>query len=305
MSGDIAESIALILAKNAKTIQVYGSDVQPEMINSNLCANFFKSPPAENPIYYQWLTKVLTENDFKFFIPCSENELFALSNLSDSQMENINSLTTIVWAGRSVIRRLASKSKTNNFLTSINLDPPRLFSEDGNLVDFPVVVKPDIGRGSKNIFVCHDLAQVKAALLFVDNPIIQEYVPDLDNEYTCAVYRNLKFETVCIVFRRFLSGGVTSWAEIVNDTTIKNICVRIAGELDLNGSINIQLRKSMNRIAIFEINPRFSSTVFMRSLVDFNDLLWSLGIGNPTKDYSEEKNFGAKFKIIKTADRIK
>jgi carbamoyl-phosphate synthase large subunit len=304
MSGDIAESIALILVKNVSVVQIFGSDVRPEMINSNLCTEIFKSPPAENPKYYQWLTKVLADNTFKFFIPCSENELFALSNLSDTQIENINRLTTIVWAGRSVIRRLASKSKTHNFLTSINLHPPKLFSEDGSLVNFPVVVKPDIGRGSKNIFVCNNIAQVKAALLFVDDPIIQEYIPDLDHEYTCAVFRNLKFETVCIVFRRFLSGGVTSWAEIVNDIAIKNICVRIADELDLNGSINIQLRKSLNRIAIFEINPRFSSTVFMRSLVNFNDLLWSLGIGNPTKDYSEEKNYGVKFKIIKTADRI-
>ena len=86
---------------------------------------------------------------------------------------------------------------------------------------------------------------------------------------------------------------------------LPNLTYLSADYIDLNGSINIQLRKSMNRIAIFEINPRFSSTVFMRSLVDFNDLLWSLEIGNPTEDYSEEKNFGVKFKIIKTADRIK
>ena len=304
MSGDIAESTALILLKNFSNIQIYGSDIQPEMINTNLCINHFKSPPAENPTYYQWLSEILTENRFEYFIPCSENEIFALSNLPDSQMESLNSLTTIVWAGRSVIRRLASKSKTNDFLNSINLNPPRIFSEDENLVNFPVVVKPDIGRGSKNIFICHTLAQVEAALVFVNNPIIQEYVPDLDNEYTCTVYRNLRFETVCIVFRRYLSGGVTSWAEIVEDAAIKNICVSVADELNLNGSINIQLRKSLNKISIFEINPRFSSTIFMRSLVDFNDLLWSLGIGNPIKDYSEEKSIGAKFKTIKTADRI-
>ena len=81
--------------------------------------------------------------------------------------------------------------------------------------------------------------------------------------------------------------------------------MKIADELNLIGSINIQLRKSKNRIAIFEINPRFSSTVFMRSLVNFNDVLWSLGIGNPAKEYLEEMHFGAKFKLVKTANRLR
>ena len=99
--------------------------------------------------------------------------------------------------------------------------------ENKEIIDFPVVVKPDIGRGSKNIFVCLDQVQVKAALALVENPIIQEYIPSPESEYTCAIYRNLKFKTVCIVFHRYLSGGSTSWAEVVNDNVIKDICVKI------------------------------------------------------------------------------
>jgi carbamoyl-phosphate synthase large subunit len=190
-------------------------------------------------------------------------------------------------------------------LNSIDLNPPKLFSNYKKIIDFPVVIKPDVGRGSKNIFVCLNQLQVKAALALVENPIIQEYIPSPETEYTCVVYRNLKFETVCIVFHRYLSGGLTSWAEVVNDPIIKNICVRIADELNLNGSINIQLRKSKDRIAIFEINSRFSSTVFMRSLAGFNDLLWSLDIGNPLEEYLEENCFGARFKSVKSAERIK
>ena len=305
MSGDIAESISMILAKNVMSAQIYGSDIRPDLINTNLCASSFMSPSADDPTFFQWLNDVLSKNEFKFYIPCSEDELLVISNFSDIQLANINSLTKIVWAGASVIKRLASKSNTSSFLNSINLNPPKLFSKYEDIIDFPVVVKPDVGRGSKNIFVCLDKIQVKAALALVENPIIQEYIPSPESEYTCVVYRNFNFATVCIVFHRYLSGGLTSWAEVVNDPAIKNICVRIADELDLTGSINIQLRKSKDRIAVFEINPRFSSTVFMRSLVNFNDLLWSLEIGNPAKEYFEEMHFGAKFKVVKTANRIK
>jgi carbamoyl-phosphate synthase large subunit len=305
MSGDIAESISMILERNVMSAQIYGSDIRPDLINTNLCASSFMSPSADDPTFFQWLTDVLSKNKFEFYIPCSEDELLVISNFSDIQLANINSLTKIVWAGASVIKRLASKSNTSSFLNSINLNPPKLFSKYEEIIDFPVVVKPDVGRGSKNIFVCLDQLQVKAALALVENSIIQEYIPSPESEYTCVVYRNFNFATVCIVFHRYLSGGLTSWAEVVNDPAIKNICVRIADELDLTGSINIQLRKSKDRIAVFEINPRFSSTVFMRSLVNFNDLLWSLEIGNPAEEYFEEMHFGAKFKVVKTANRIK
>lgn len=304
MSGDIAESISMIFAKNTLSAQIYGSDIRPDLINTNLCTYSFKSPPADDPIFFQWLTDVLSNDKFEFYIPCSEDELLAISNFSDIHLANLNSLTKIVWAGKSVIKRLASKSKTNSFLNSINLNPPKLFSKYEEISDFPVVVKPDVGRGSKNIFVCLDQVQVQAALRLVKNPIIQEYIPSPESEFTCVVYRNFKFKTECIIFHRYLSGGLTSWAEVVNDPAIKNICVRIADELNLTGSINIQLRKSKDRIAVFEINPRFSSTVFMRSLVNFNDLLWSLEVGNPAKEYFEEMHFGAKFKVVKTANRI-
>jgi len=305
MSGDVAESISMILTKNIMGAQIYGSDIRPDLINTNLCTYSFKSPPAEDPTFFKWLTDVLSKNEFEFYIPCSEDELLVISNFSDIQLADIYSLTKIIWAGEIVIKSFASKSDTSSVLNSIDLNPPKLFSKYEEIVDFPVVVKPDVGRGSKNVFVCLDQPQVKAALALVKNPIIQEYIPSPESEYTCVVYRNFNSTTVCIVFHRYLSGGLTNWAEVVNEPTIKNICVRIADELNLTGSINVQLRKSKNRIAIFEINPRFSSTVFMRSLVNFNDVLWSLGIGNPAKEYLEEMHFGAKFKVVKTANRLR
>jgi carbamoyl-phosphate synthase large subunit len=38
--------------------------------------------------------------------------------------------------------------------------------------------------------------------------------------------------------------------------------------------VNVQLRLTENGSRIFEMNPRFSSTVFMRHLLGFRDLVW-------------------------------
>jgi carbamoyl-phosphate synthase large subunit len=77
--------------------------------------------------------------------------------------------------------------------------------------------------------------------------------------------------------KRRLSSGVTSFAEVVNDLSIETLCIRIAESLELFGSINIQLRlvEGLGPM-VFEINPRFSSTVGMRHAIGFSDLIWSI-----------------------------
>ena len=69
----------------------------------------------------------------------------------------------------------------------------------------------------------------------------------------------------------------------------------VTNTLDLRGSINIQLRFTSEGPRIFEINPRFSSTIYFRHAVGFQDLIWSvndaLGLPIPEKitiDYAKK-----------------
>ena len=50
--------------------------------------------------------------------------------------------------------------------------------------------------------------------------------------------------------------------------------MKIADEINLYGSINIQFILQNRTIKIFDINPRFSSTVRMRDMVGFQDCVW-------------------------------
>ena len=77
--------------------------------------------------------------------------------------------------------------------------------------------------------------------------------------------------------RRRLSSSVTSFAQVVNNPLIEALCVNIADSLDLFGSINVQLRLVGDNVPmVFEINPRFSSTVGMRHSIGFCDVIWSI-----------------------------
>ena len=50
--------------------------------------------------------------------------------------------------------------------------------------------------------------------------------------------------------------------------------LNLAKKINLNGSINVQIKINQHRYAIFEINPRLSSTVMMRNKMGFKDLVW-------------------------------
>jgi carbamoyl-phosphate synthase large subunit len=105
----------------------------------------------------------------------------------------------------------------------------------------------------------------------------QEYLPGTKGEFTCGVYRCLDDSVRVVAMRRRLAAGVTAYAQVVHEESIEKLCKQIAESLNLRGSINIQLRILEGRgPVVFEINPRFSSTVGMRHRIGFCDLIWSI-----------------------------
>ena len=68
----------------------------------------------------------------------------------------------------------------------------------------------------------------------------------------------------------------SGYGEIIEDDRIEHLLVKLAKFLNLRGSINVQLRIHKEQPTVFEINPRFSSTVLFRHLFGFKDLLWSI-----------------------------
>ena len=90
------------------------------------------------------------------------------------------------------------------------------------------------------------------------------------------MFRSKNGDISSIQFERELNGGLTGWAKVISNYDVKSILHKIAENLKLKGSINIQLRLTENGPMIFEINPRFSSTSLMRHNLGFKDVLWSL-----------------------------
>ena len=76
--------------------------------------------------------------------------------------------------------------------------------------------------------------------------------------------------------KRRLDAGRTVVASIENNYEIKSFLMNLIEKINLNGLLNVQLRLTQDGPKIFEINPRVSSTVKMRHLLGFSDLVWAI-----------------------------
>jgi carbamoyl-phosphate synthase large subunit len=138
------------------------------------------------------------------------------------------------------------------------------------------VLKSRQGSGAKNVFIVDRSDQLGAYSTLFPDWIWQEHVGIESEEFTCGVFRSSTGSVRTIVFRRRLENGRTVYAVPVDNNIISNFCELLSQKLDLRGSINVQLRVVDGTPMVFEINPRFSSTVRFRHLLGFKDVMWSI-----------------------------
>lgn len=137
---------------------------------------------------------------------------------------------------------------------------------------FPLIVKPRMGKGSEGVILVKGDQQLLETVKDKKDLIIQEYLPDEEQEFTVGICINQKGKVVSkIALRRYLQEGVSIAAVSNGYQDIADYCAVVASTLGAYGAINIQLRLKDGIPVIFEINPRFSSSIGMRLLFGINE----------------------------------
>ena len=292
----MAQNVARCIKEDFPGAIIVGVDARSRHAGSFFVDRFIEIESAESDNYLRVIQSILARNKIDFFIPLNESELRILLSVNKNKLEEVLGNSKVIWSGRKSLELFLDKTSTTEYLKKIGVRVPKTFSlQDTNTLEYPLIIKPSKSSGSKGVMVVTNQKELNAALVFVPNPVIQEYIPSPDSEYTAAVFSRKGQESRVLVFKRILSSsGDTSWCESIYDEEIAKICETIANEIKLDGSINIQLRKFENRSYVFEVNPRFSSTVYIRSQLGFKDVLWSI---DDTVDYLSFDSFSSRNQI--------
>lgn len=277
IGGDIGFNIGRILRESYNSIYLVGSDLHNQLSGEETFNRVIQLPPCSDTNYLEKLKECIRSNSIDIFIPGSEPELRFFFARPE---ESIKLGCKLITANQQSMKIGFDKLKTSEFLRDNFIRAPWTVPVDRfpeGPPQLPCILKSRTGSGSSSVKLIHTKEEVNIQSTVTSEYIYQEYIPDTNGEYTCGVYRCLDESTRVVILKRRLSSGLTSYAEVIHNERIFKLCEKIANLLNLKGAINIQLRLDASlEPLVFEINPRFSSTIMMRHMIGFKDLVWSI-----------------------------
>jgi carbamoyl-phosphate synthase large subunit len=272
IGGDVSQGVATILRESRPDLHLIGVDVHAQHGGHKFVDHFARVPRAGDTGYLGAIEALVREHSVDVVIPMSEPELAAARPF-------IEIAPGIQWltAGIRVVDTGLDKLETARVLARLGLPVPWTIPvSEGPPISFPCVLKNRFGSGSRAVVVVESEEDINYLARHYPDSVFQEMLLPENREVTCAVYRRRDGQVAILQMLRRLTGGFTGWAKIIDDEQISQMCARIAEGLDLRGSMNVQLRLTDKGPRVFEINPRFSSTVLMRHRIGYTDVLWAL-----------------------------
>lgn len=272
IGGDISQGVATILRENRPDLRLIGVDVHAQHGGHLFVDNFLLVPKAGDPEYLDTIKEIVRKYSVGMVIPMSEPELAATLPFPELA-PNVKWIT----AGERVVKAGLDKLETMNALRGLDIPVPWTCTVvDGHPTVYPCILKNRSGSGSRAVFTVADEEDADYLVKHYPDAIFQELLEPAEREVTCAIYRRLDGKVSSLLMLRRLTGGFTGWAKIIKDEETTQMCEAIALGLDLRGSMNVQLRLTDKGPRVFEINPRFSSTVLMRHRLGYTDVLWAI-----------------------------
>ena len=297
--GSVGEQVLEALRMSKIPYYIVTTNIEAERNGLYEADRGYLIPPASHRQYIPRLLAIARKEKIQVLIPGSTPELDVISKYRE---KFINEGILPLINAKAVIETCQDKLKTMGFLKTNKLLFPKFsFLQKAALpkgLRFPVVVKPlKGGGGSRNVFLAQNQEDLNYYYQYFQKqkliPLVQEYVGDATQEYTVGVLTD--FEGVLIgsiALKREVKGDLSVRTELQNIKPNKKPLVlstgfsqgfvddypeirkyseKIARALGSRGPLNIQCRKTPKGIYTMEINPRFSGTSAIRSLLGFNE----------------------------------
>jgi len=272
-SGVIGQGLGHLLDVTGSAGQVVGCDPSEDHPGTRVYDACARSRSPEAPDYLESVSAIATRHSADLVIPMSEASIWRFVQEGITELDGV----PLLLPNRRAIEIGHDKLRTAEHLKSVGLAAPwtRIVGE-GAPPEVPCVLKMRVGSEGENFVRIPDRELADYYGSRRPDDIWQELLLPDDREFTCGLYRTRRGEVRLINLHRSLRAGITASARLVENEGVRQYLVDLAESLELQGSINVQLRLTDRGPVAFEINPRFSSSVVLRHLLGFQDFLWAL-----------------------------
>ena len=251
-----SEALNRLLSPN---YEVYFADADLNSVSQNINSEkCHEIPMANDPHFVNSIVSLSKKLKLDLLVPTVDEELLPLRDAEDAMD------CRILLPSKDFISLHLDKLKSAQCLINAGLPAPRTSIVGEMQEEFPLILKPRTGRGSRNVSIVSSKQELDAQLLLsrmeASKFIVQELVHG--QEYTVMMVANAEKKLRAVV--PVLVGhkkGITIEAETVNDKEIICACTKIHELNPVSGYYNIQLiKEDGGSVKPFEINPRVSTT---------------------------------------------
>ena len=234
-------------------------DADINSVNSSIPnSRIHRIPFADEKGFRESIERLCIEREVDLLIPGVDEELTLLADLKNHKKFDV------LLPPKKFIELHLNKLCSNQFLINNNLPAPKFIRADKGLLEFPCIIKPITGRGSRNVFLAQNEEEVNAQITLsrkkADEFIIQEFIEGQEYTVNISADKNGKIRGIVPILVN-LKKGITISANLSHDNQVIEACEKIHKAYPVEGCYNIQLIKDANNIIKpFEINPRISTT---------------------------------------------
>jgi len=292
LDGQWRKSLSVVRSLGRKGVKVYvGEDTRfATSFYSKYCRGKVVYPEIEsNPQAFKgFMKKWLSNNRVDVVYPLEDKSIRFFLKHRDEFKEHAR----IALPSRETMEKAMDKSNTLKIAEKAGVDMPETyFIEDLKEVgeisgkpDYPVVVKPREGFGSRGIKFIQSQDELVGEYRKVHErypyPLIQEYVEG--RGYGCSMLYNFRGQERAYFMHERLreypvSGGPSTLRKSIMDQELLEASRRLLEEMDWRGLAMVEFKKDVRDggYKLMEINPRFwgSLALALASKVDFPWLL--------------------------------
>lgn len=242
--------------------QIIAGDINPQSPSFYFADDYIILPKSNKDSFIDEIINICKKYEINLIIPTRDEELSLFS-------KNINKFTDngikIMVSPEESINICQNKDSFIEFCKSHGFDTPKTYKnvDDYSKLEYPVFIKPKIGKGGLDTFKVDSFEELNAVLKIFDDVIIQEFIDW--NEYTVDLFADFEGNVISAVPRERINilGGESLITKTFKNKKIIKEAIRLAESLNLIGHNTIQCFFNGEKVKFIEINPRFGGAAIL------------------------------------------
>lgn len=283
-------------SQNEIPVRLIGVDMNATAAGLHLADASYTVPKATESAFIPEVLKICKQEAVDVVVPILSVEMPVFAKRVDEfTCRGIDMLIS----RPEVIETCNDKWLTYSFFTETGVPTPQTWQPNQfpqkDKLPFPIIIKPNVGSGTRHTYRVENFEQVKALLPLVPSPILQEFIEG--QEYTIDLLADRQSNLLAAIPRERVrtSGGKSVVAKTITDPEMLGWVKKIIKQIGLVGAANIQCFRNGNSLLFTEINARFAAGGLLLAVaagVNTPLLFLKLALGESVKPvYEYSTNF--------------